>query len=338
MKTVDIIFVTNIPAFYKVNLYNRISKEKRILVIFTGDGAWERTKDFFSVKIEFDYISLQGNLFYKLCSGFYYILKSRYTELVVSGWDHIFNWICILLLPKHKNSCIVESTIFESKYLGIKGFLKRIFVKRISRSYVCGEPHADLLKKIKFKGIILKTGGCGILNYIDQPKYCPRYLVRQYLYVGRLVDVKNTKLLIELFNRHPDLELRIIGYGPLEKELKEIAKDNIIFEGPVDNNKLSLYYQQSDVFILPSYSEPWGLVVEESLNNGTPVIVSNHVGCYKDIVLPDKGIIFDIDNPNALENAINQVSQIDFYNKLRKNISMMDFQDRANKQVLLYTH
>ncbi|MCD8181744.1 MAG: glycosyltransferase family 4 protein, partial [Bacteroides sp.] len=175
-----------------------------------------------------------------------------------------------------------------------------------------------------------------VLNYVNQPPYVQRDKVENFLYVGRLVDVKNLIYLINVFNKLPSLTLRIVGFGPLEGRLKHLAKSNIIFEGAVNNDKLSSYYQQNDVFILPSYSEPWGLVVEEALNNGMPVIVSNRVGCNRDLVTSERGLVFDINEYNSLENAINRITEIDFYNHLRKNISKMNFGDRTAKQVNLY--
>lgn len=54
-----------------------------------------------------------------------------------------------------------------------------------------------------------------------------------------------------------------------------------------------------------SKSEPWGLVIEEAMNNGLPVIVSNKVGCSIDLVAEDvNGIIFDLDDRNSLKNAV----------------------------------
>lgn len=336
MKNVDIVFVTNLPSFYKIELYNQIASKKKIMVFFTGDKAWERNNDFFCGNIEFDYLYLEGPLFVKALKGIIYISRYKYKELIISGWDQLLCWFCAFLFTAKKNACVIESSIYESDLVGIRYVLKKIFMKRISKAYVCGKPHIRLIKALCFKGEIVTTGGCGILNYIQQPLYAPRQKVKHFLYVGRLIEIKNVSFLIEVFNLLPEFELKIIGFGPLEDKLKQIAKENIIFEGAIDNSQLPFYYQHSDVFILPSYSEPWGLVVEEALNNGLPVIVSNCVGCCEDLVTPERGIIFDIQNPNSLRDAILKISQIDYYNQLRKNVSQMDFADRVKKQLDCY--
>ena len=78
-------------------------------------------------------------------------------------------------------------------------------------------------------------------------------------------------------------------------------------------------YQAHDVFILPSTYEPWGLVVEEALYWGLPVIVSNRVGAGPDMVRDlHTGEIFDIEDPESLGKAIREISAN--YTKYRKAI------------------
>ena len=148
--------------------------------------------------------------------------------------------------------------------------------------------------------------------------------------------MKNLEFLVNVFNELPDLELNIIGEGILKDKLQSIAKDNIHFLGYINNKELSKYYQENDVFVLPSLSESWGLVVEEALNNGLPVIVSDRVGCNKDLATKEMGLIFQCNNPNSLKKALLKITNIDFYNALRLNISKMDFNQRAENQVKAY--
>ena len=67
----------------------------------------------------------------------------------------------------------------------------------------------------------------------------------------------------------------MVGFGRIEAQLKAAAGKNIKFIGAVDNKDLPAVYRANDVFVLPSVSETWGLVVEEALNNGLPVLLSD---------------------------------------------------------------
>lgn len=327
------IFITSSPSFYKNRLFTEISKRIKILVIYTGAAYHERNADFYRGEQKFPNITLPNGIYKQIKVINSIINNNEFEEIVYGGWDTIITWYTIFRIKKKKNSCIFESSINESDIRGKKGILKKIFLSRLIKAYPSGILQAQLLKSLKFSGSIIQYGGCGLLNYQDQPKFVKRKEVRNFLYVGRLIPVKNLKLLIDIFNELPQLKLTIIGFGPLEQELKQLAGTNIEFKGAIDNLELPAYYKSADVFVLPSYSEPWGLVVEEALNNGTPVIVSDHVGCHKDLVTSETGIVFKSNEKQSLKEAIIKISEIDFYNELREGVSRLNFYERANRQI-----
>lgn len=112
-----------------------------------------------------------------------------------------------------------------------------------------------------------------------------------------------------------------------------MAKSNITFLGQINNRELYKFYRDADVFILPSKSETWGLVVEEALNNGTPVIVSDKVGCAIDLVTEDTGLIFRSGDGDDLKAKVLKMCNIAYYNNIRGSISTLDFDKRAERQV-----
>jgi glycosyltransferase involved in cell wall biosynthesis len=333
----DKIFITSLPAFYKVNLYNKISEKSHIIVIFTEDKTVVRNSDFLNESKKFEYISIANftdlNKFLYLIN---FIKENKYKELVIVGWKSLPYWTLVMSSPKRKNSFVIESSINESTTTNIKGFVKRLFMLRISKVYASGNSQKALTDELGFKGQTILTKGVGVFNYVEQYPFIERKQVKNYIYVGRLSREKNLIFLIETFNKLPQLTLNIIGYGPQETELKSIAKTNTIFHGAIDNKKLFHYYQNNDVFILPSISEPWGLVIEEALNNGLPVIVSNKIGCAEEIVNESNGLMFQFDSEDSLLKVIDKISNIDFYNKLRLNISELDFELIEQQQINCY--
>lgn len=93
MKQIDVIFVTPLPAFYKVNLLNRLCEKKRVFVIFLYEMNSRRNKDFVSQGIKFDYVilsKLQGSRLIYL----WRLLKRDYSyrSLILSGWDSFYLW------------------------------------------------------------------------------------------------------------------------------------------------------------------------------------------------------------------------------------------------------
>lgn len=105
---------------------------------------------------------------------------------------------------------------------------------------------------------------------------------KKILYVGRLVKAKNVSMLISQFMKieSDDYELEIIGYGPEEDTLKNIAaNDNRIkFIGAVPNSEIEEFYRNSDVFVSLNPSEPYGITFLEALSNGMYVIAPTFGG------------------------------------------------------------
>lgn len=326
---------TNLPAFYKINLYNEVNKNCRLKVVFTGADSETRNNDFYHGKMEFEHVILRGSIFQKMWTTCKLIFTETYTEVIVGGWDNICYWTAVLLSGRRKNSVIVESSDYESSVKGFMGGVKKLFFTRINKAYCSGKPHERLVRKLGFKEKVIITKGVGVFNYHDQTPFVERKEVKNFLYVGRLVEVKNLKYLVQKFNKHPELNLHIIGFGELEEELKAMSNANIVFHGPVDNVKLSAYYQTLDVFILPSIAEPWGLVVEEALNNGMPVMVSDRVGCHDDLVCSETGVVFSL-HEDDFETRLKEICNLHNYNQMRKHISTLNFEAVEKQQVDCY--
>jgi len=330
------IFITHLPAFYKVNLYNEIAKSKDISVWFLGNSTTEqRAKDFVPSEMNFDHWFVNSLSFQdrsKFLSSLRLIRKlsnQRSKEIIISGWDLIEFWLVILFFKKKKMSLVLESSAFESSSAGFKGFIKKFFLKRISKVYASGDNHIKLLKSLNFKGQILKTRGVGLINYNLKSKPLENYQ-KQFLYVGRLSKVKNLNFLINVFNKLPHLSLTLIGIGPIEDELKSLSGRNIKFVGSVNNKDLTKYFSKYNFLILPSYGETWGLVVEEAFYNGLPVIISDKCGSVDLVKNNVNGYIFDPANEQELHNILIDITDKN-YQFLKNNISK-DFIVKKDKQ------
>lgn len=132
------------------------------------------------------------------------------------------------------------------------------------------------------------------------------------LSVGRLVPKKQPQHLLEAFRRvraERPCTLLLAGDGPLAPLLHEIvARDQIpdvVFAGFLDQREIGRAYAAADVFALVSREhETWGLVVNEALNFGLPVLVSDKVGCAGDLVRPENGFVVPADDPVGLARTL----------------------------------
>jgi glycosyltransferase involved in cell wall biosynthesis len=103
--------------------------------------------------------------------------------------------------------------------------------------------------------------------------------------VARLVPIKNIDRLLQAWQlieqNKPGYKLRIIGNGPEYDHLNKLKSDlnlkAVEFLGAVDNNAIPEYLYRSDAFILSSLSESWGMVVNEAMAAGLPVLLSRNI-------------------------------------------------------------
>lgn len=105
----------------------------------------------------------------------------------------------------------------------------------------------------------------------------------------RCIDVLEAYLQISRSNPPERLPyLLIVGAGDehaaLEKRAQQAAPGDVRFLGFQNQTELPRFYDLCNVFVLVSIHEPWGLVVNEVMNAGRPVIVSDQVGCHKNLV------------------------------------------------------
>jgi glycosyltransferase involved in cell wall biosynthesis len=258
--------------------------------------------------------------------------------VVVGGWDLPEYWIAVLASKKTRNAIALESTVTESAALGWKSSIKKMFLSRVATAFPSGLLHQRLLTALNFDGASIVTGGVGIIRHrhIGQPVASPR-VGPSFVFVGRLIPEKNLGLLVEAFNELPNHKLTIVGSGPLEKDLRKAAKENIAFRAHVPNREIGSIYLDHDFLILPSLAEPWGLVVEEALLHGLPVIVSRNVGCHPELVMEEEtGLTFDPNSKDDLTYAIQRASAPDLSQRMRTKVAEWNLLSRDERQLVAY--
>lgn len=126
------------------------------------------------------------------------------------------------------------------------------------------------------------------------------------LFVGRVVEEKGVNELLESVKTwNENINLKIIGSGPLEEEVRKAASKykNVEFIGIIDQNKLPLYYSGSDILIVPSVSdEGFGRVILEALACGTPIIGANR-GAIPEAMDKTVGKFIDV-TPNNIKISV----------------------------------
>ena len=130
------------------------------------------------------------------------------------------------------------------------------------------------------------------------------------IFSGRLIKQKNVDLIMDSLIGFKKVFLLIIGDGEEKKRLSDLARqkgiDFAITGFIEEQEELFKMYYAGDILILPSYDEAWGLVVNEAMAAGLPVIVSNECGCSLDLVRDGENgyILTDLRNSETLRTLV----------------------------------
>lgn len=135
------------------------------------------------------------------------------------------------------------------------------------------------------------------------------------LSVARFSPEKHLDLLIAAYLESrvaQRFRLRLIGGGPEEAALRALAGAHPSIEilPWVDYKELPEMYAKAALFALPSRFEPWGLVVNEAMAAGLPVLVSDACGCAPDLVHADNGWQFPAQDKAALVSLLDAISDL----------------------------
>jgi len=147
--------------------------------------------------------------------------------------------------------------------------------------------------------------------------------------VARLTPPKRVDLLIKSVN-NMNLELHIIGDGPLKNDLEVQKNDNIIFHGEVSS--FNQFYDY-DIFALISDSEGLPLSALEAMSSGLPLVLSNVGSCYE--LIYNNGVLVK-NNINEIEKALNNcVDNLDKYSENSKKLFNKKFNLEQNKDTYI---
>ena len=139
---------------------------------------------------------------------------------------------------------------------------------------------------------------------------------RVVLFCAKLIPKKQPLAMIDAFF-DADLgnwTLLMVGDGPLRTacEARAMARGGrkgVVFAGFLDQRAVCRAYAIADMMVLPSsHQETWGLVVNEAMNFGCPVIVSDRVGCAPDLLATGAGLVYPHDRPERLVEALRRLA------------------------------
>jgi glycosyltransferase involved in cell wall biosynthesis len=332
MKKVAII--TNVPAPYRVPIFERFADECQLNVWFTqqleGRRHWEPSVKNMDLNARYLRFYRVGKLV--INPYIYTRLKQEDSEVVIVGenLNSLQATVTAAVYCKMTGSTFViwtegidtnwhQGTIVEAVKSGVDRIRRFLYdVADICIGY--SEAAGDYLQA---RGVPDENIVTGIQTYpkseIVSAKQVEDIQHDTVLYLGQLIDRKGIERLIEIAKEwDSSRRLIIAGDGPLRESLQEKAKgqDNIRFEGFVSEQRKANLMSTANVFVLPTWQDTWGLVVNESLYHGTPVVVTEAAGSAQLVRETNAGVVVS-STKEAIGRGIEQA--LDNINRFESN-------------------
>jgi glycosyltransferase involved in cell wall biosynthesis len=255
----------------------------------------------------------------------------RSNVLVATGYaDPISLQAMVEYRASHSDSLLLlwsESTAQDNRRRWLREKFKGLLLSVFDGALVAGKPHARYLTQLGMP--ISRIGIVG--NCVDNLHFSvgveaalhvkPRISLpaNYFLYVGRMIPVKNLTTLVDAYACYREMaetgawDLVLVGAGPEEMSIRNrVGHSNLAgvhFAGLRQIDELPEYYGRAKCFVLPSLSEPWGLVVNEAMSCGLPILLSSRAGCAADLVRDGvNGFIFDPRKPAELAQLMLRMS------------------------------
>lgn len=334
-----ILFITNIISPYRIPLFNTISERENFYfkVIALAEKEKNREWELSKNKIKFDYQILPGlhwfiwgkkkEIAIHLNRGaFKALLKYKPDIIITSGYDNLAYWQAFLYCKISRKKFILwngTTLLSAGSIKGIRGRLKKIIICGTDRYIAYGTKAKEYLEYFGAEGEKIYIG----INTVDME--CFRTRVEEYrnkdaflrereqfpkyllLHVGQLIKRKGVLQILKVLECLKDSEigLLVVGSGPEESNLRDFCKEkelkNVFFEGFHQQDELPKYYALADVFVLSSFEEVWGLVVNEALASGLYVLSSKYAGASYDLIKEGwNGEVFDPGNVDEIAKLI----------------------------------
>lgn len=319
-----VLFLTNIPSPYRVDFFNDLGKYVDLTVLFEIETSTERDESWGNYSFQnFKGIVLKGirtGIDRAFCPDVVKYLDGSYDMVIIGNLASLTGLLATRWLKKHHIPYAYEGDggIVKQK-TGMKAWWKRYIIKDAtccfstteafdeyctaygaSENKIIRYPLSSVWEKDVLPQALDETQKDAIKEHLQIPE---KHMI---VSVGRIIRLKGFDVLLKAYAKlqNPEWGLYIIG-GECSSELEEIIKEynleNVHFISFVLPDDLKEYYKASDLFILPTRYDPWGLVVHEAMAQGLPIITTHECGAGTEMVKEDvNGFLYSCEDIDTL--------------------------------------
>lgn len=334
-------YITNSPAPYRTQQINHLCDIEGLnFTIYyidkTGLRQWEFNQKSKAKEVFLKQLNLFNYQGFNVCinKGLLRIIKEN-DLIIIGGYEQFSYFVAAQLCKIYRKKYILLFDGIQPQKIGTKtNFIKDCVIKSIVKNAqsIFGN---GLVSKLYFSqnyhydpSHIYNQYLTVDIEQIDKissdrqdvkKRLKEKYNIKEgqsiIVSVSRLLDWKNTQLLLKsvsLLNHPENVVILIVGDGPERANLEKMAHElnlNVIFTGNIaEPLEVYNYYLLADLFAFPTRHEAWGLVVNEAMAAGLPILCSKGAGASLDLVQDGiNGYTFSPDDPIELKEKIQKL-------------------------------
>lgn len=320
-----VLFLTNIPSPYRIKFFNELAKYCDLTVVFemiqakNRDENWKSGEDFRFKAVFMD------SIYRKEESSFCpevkrYIKAYRKDIIIVGGYSTPTGMYSIVYMRAHRIPFILNSDGGMVKNDSVlKQRIKQFFIGSASAWLSTGTACTQYLlhygadRKRIYQYPFASTKKSDIVGADAEQKMLLRQQLgiqeeKMILFVGSFIDRKGLDILLNACWNMEDTALVLVGGTDIEPFVPEMCKKprvHIYVEGFKAEQDVRNYYQAADIFVLPTREDIWGLVINEAMAAGLPVITTDKCGAGVELIEDgENGYVVLAENAQLLQEKI----------------------------------
>lgn len=292
----NVLYISNIEVPYRTSFFNQLSNFCELTVLYERKKSKNRNNEWTqSISSNYKKIFLKGIKVKKEFGFdlkiFKYLFNSKFDKIIFGCYNSYIEMLGILVMRLFKKKYYIN---IDGEYFledgGLKGHIKRSLLKGATGYFVAGKLVSENIKKI------LKTKNVYQYNFSsltekeikNNGEAKSRGERKNYiLVVGQYENYKGLDIAIQVAKKMPDYKFIFVGMNKKINQFNELVKKleikNIESIPFVQKYELYRMYQDCKCLLLPSRRECWGLVVNEAISFGTPIVSNVNVGSIKEI-------------------------------------------------------
>lgn len=347
-----ILWLTNIPSPYRVKFFNKLGEKCKLTVLFEKEASSERDESWKNFQANsFEAVFLKGKSFgvaEAICPSVIQYLNKLYDHIVVTNYSDPTGMIAIIYMKLKGIAYEIEGDgAFPNKSSFLKFHVKKFFLSGAELYFSTAKLHDEYYllngvpqKKIvryKFSSIlesdILKKP-ISLCEKLEKRKELNIKEPHMVLAVGQFIERKGYDILIKaaaLIGKNYGVYI-IGGKAPDKYKLlvKTLGTDNVHFVDFKKTDELNRYYEAADIFVHPTREDIWGLVVNEAMAKGLPVVTTERCIAGLELIKQEKnGWIIPVNDDVALSQAIKD--------GIQQNRKQLTFSDGCLEKIHEYT-